>query len=157
VSAVTADGEQLSIESAAIAEFADSLSGQLYLQADAGYASAKEVWNEMFDARQPALVVQCATTADVVRAVTFAHERNLLLSVKCGGHILPGKSASDGGMMIDLSRMRGVDADAMTLRAGGGALLAYIDDAATAHGAMTTTGIVSHTGAGGFTLTLTGA
>jgi FAD/FMN-containing dehydrogenase len=151
---MSADGTQLSIESAAISEFADSLGGNLYLQTDAGYAASKKVWNGMFDAKQPAMVVQCTSTEDVVAAVTFARERNLLLSVKCGGHSLPGKSTSDGGMMIDLSRMHSVDvdADAMTLRADGGALLGHIDNAATAHEMMTTTGIVSHTGAGGFTL-----
>lgn len=154
VAAISADGAELSIETAAINELADSLGGGLYLQADAGYADAKRVWNGMFDARQPAIVVQCSSTQDVVNAVTFARERNLLLSVKCGGHSLPGKSTSDGGMMIDLSHMHRADVDpeAMTLRVDGGALLGHVDDAATAHRMMTTTGIVSHTGVGGFTL-----
>lgn len=154
VAAVSADGAELSIESAAVSELAGSLNGHLYLQADDGYAAAKQVWNGMFDSKQPAMVVQCASTDDVVNAVTFARERNLLLSVKCGGHSLPGKSTSDGGMMIDLSQMHSadVDAEAMALRADGGCLLGHIDDAATAHSMMTTTGIVSHTGAGGFTL-----
>lgn len=154
VSATSADGDQLSIESTAVAELANSLDGKLYLQADAGYAAAKRVWNGMFDDRQPAMVAQCMSTEDVVNAVTFARERNLLLSVKGGGHSLPGKSTSNGGMMIDLSQMHSVDvdADAMTMRADGGALLGHLDDAATAHDMMTTTGIVSHTGAGGFTL-----
>ncbi len=154
VDAISADGEELSIEYAAVAELADSLKGALYLQSDAGYAAAKRVWNGMFDAKSPALIVQCVSTRDVINAVSFAAERNLLLSVKGGGHSLPGKSTSDGGLMVDLSRMHetAVDADAMTLTAQGGALLGHIDDAATAHEMMTTTGIVSHTGAGGFTL-----
>ena len=154
VAAVSADGEELSIESSAVAELAESLTGPLYLQSDEGYDAAKTVWNGMFDERQPAMVVQCMAARDVVNAVTFARERNLLLSVKGGGHSLPGKSTSDGGLMVDLSRMHAVevDADAMTLRAGGGALLGHVDDAATAHEMMTTTGIVSHTGVGGFTL-----
>ncbi len=154
IPAVTGAGEEVSIESAAIAELADSLQGSLYLQADDGYDAAKTVWNGMFDDKQPAMVVQCMAVDDVVNAVTFARERDLLLSVKCGGHSLPGKSTSDGGMMIDLSQMRSVDVDteAMTLRADGGSLLGHIDAAATAHKMMTTTGIVSHTGAGGFTL-----
>lgn len=154
IPAVSLAGEELSIEFAAVGELADSLQGTLLLQGDEGYAAAKRVWNGMFDRKQPAMVVQCASIDDVVNAVTFARERDLLLSVKCGGHSLPGKSTSDGGMMIDLSQMHAVDvdADAMTLRADGGALLGHIDTAATAHNTMTTTGIVSHTGAGGFTL-----
>jgi len=154
IPAVTGAGEEVSIESAAVAELADSLQGSLFLQADEGYAAAKQVWNGMFDDKQPAMVVQCAASDDVVSAVTFARERDLLVSVKCGGHSLPGKSTSNGGMMIDLSQMHAVDvdADAMTLRADGGSLLGHIDGAATANNMMTTTGIVSHTGAGGFTL-----
>ncbi len=108
----------------------------------------------MFDHKQPALVVQCTSTDDIVNAINFARERDLLVSVKCGGHSLPGKSTSDGGMMIDLSQMHSVDVDvdAMKLRADGGSLLGHIDRAASAHNMMTTTGIVSHTGVGGFTL-----
>jgi FAD/FMN-containing dehydrogenase len=154
ISAISMDGNELSIESAAVSELAESLQGQLFLQADEGYAEAKQVWNGMFDAKQPAMVVQCGAVQDIVNAVTFARERDLLLSVKCGGHSLPGKSTSDGGMMIDLSQMHSVDvdADAMILRADGGSLLGHIDNAASMHNLMTTTGIVSHTGAGGFTL-----
>ena len=152
IPAVTGAGEEVSIESAAIAELAGSLQGNLYLQADEGYAAAKKIWNGMFDSKQPAMVVQCMSDNDVVNAVTFARERNLLVSVKCGGHSLPGKSTSDGGMMIDLSQMHAVDVDGMSMRADGGSLLGHLDDAAMAHNMMTTTGIVSHTGTGGFTL-----
>jgi FAD/FMN-containing dehydrogenase len=154
ISAVSMHGDELSIESTAISEFAGSLQGKILLQGDEGYAVAKSVWNGMFDHKQPAMVIQCANVDDVRNAVNFASERELLVSVKCGGHSLPGKSTSDGGMMIDLSAMHAtdLDVDAMTLRADGGCLLGHIDTAATAHHMMTTTGIVSHTGAGGFTL-----
>ena len=154
IAAISMDGSELSIESAAVRELADSLQGKILLQADQGYAEAKQVWNGMFDDKQPAMVVQCGAVQDIVSAVNFARQRDLLISVKCGGHSLPGKSTSDGGMMIDLSQMHSVDVDpdAMTLRADGGSLLGHIDGAATAHEMMTTTGIVSHTGAGGFTL-----
>ncbi|MDX2411291.1 MAG: FAD-binding oxidoreductase [Woeseiaceae bacterium] len=154
ISAISADGAELSIESAAVSELAESLTGRLYLQSDEGYAEAKQIWNGMFEQKKPAMVVQCASINDVISAVNFARERDLLVSVKCGGHSLPGKSTSDGGMMIDLSQMHSVDvdADALTLRADGGSLLGHIDGAASAHNMMTTTGIVSHTGAGGFTL-----
>ena len=154
ISAVTGAGEEVSIESAAIAELSDSLQGSLFLQGDDGFDAAKRVWNGMFDHKQPAMVVQCTAVDDVVSAVTFASERDLLVSVKCGGHSLPGKSTSDGGMMIDLSQMHAVDVDidAMTMRADGGCLLGHLDTASMAQHTMTTTGIVSHTGAGGFTL-----
>ena len=154
IPAVTGAGEEVSIESAAVSELADSLNGRLFLQADEGYDAAKLVWNGMFDHKQPAMVVQCTSTDDVVNAVNFARERDLLVSVKCGGHSMPGKSTSDGGMMIDLSQMHSVDvdADAMTMRADGGSLLGHLDTASMAQNTMTTTGIVSHTGTGGFTL-----
>ena len=154
IPAVSSTGEELSIESAAISEMAESLDGHVILQADKGYAAAKNIWNGMFDSKKPAMVVQCLSTGDVVNAVNFGRERNLLLSVKCGGHSVSGKSTSDGGMMIDLSQMHSVDVnpDAMSMRVDGGSLLGHMDIASTAHNLMTTTGIVSHTGTGGFTL-----
>ncbi len=154
IPAISSSGAELSLESAAVAELAESLQGSLYLQADAGYAAAKQIWNGMFDQKQPAMVVQCASVGDIVNAVNFSRERNLLVSVKCGGHSFPGKSTSDGGMMIDLSQMHTVDVDAegMSMRADGGSLLGHLDTASLAHNLMTTTGIVSHTGTGGFTL-----
>ena len=154
IPAVSSSGGELSIESAAVSELADSLDGRLFLQADEGYAAAKKVWNGMFDSKQPAMVVQCTSTDDVVNAVDFARERNLLVSVKGGGHSYPGKSTSDGGMMIDLSNLYSVDVDpnAKSARVDGGALLGHVDNAALQHNLLTTTGVVSHTGVGGFTL-----
>lgn len=154
IPAVSPDGEELSIESAAIDELRGALDGNLFLQGDDGYEAAKLVWNGMFDDKKPAIVVRCTSTSDVVQAVDFSRERNLLVSVKCGGHSLPGKSTSDGGLMIDLSQMHtvDVDADAMTARVDGGALLGHVDGATLPHELVTTTGTVSHTGVGGFTL-----
>ncbi len=154
IPAVSVDGAELSLETSAITEFAAELDGQLFLESDEGYDAARLVWNGMFQDKQPALVAQCASTDDVRMAVLFARESNLLVSVKCGGHSFPGKCTSDGGLMIDLSPMHtvDVDADAMTARADGGSLLGHLDDAASAYNLLTTTGIVSHTGVGGFTL-----
>jgi hypothetical protein len=144
IPAVSSNGAELSIETAAVAELAAALQGRLFLQGDKGYARARTVWNGMFDNKRPAMVAQCVSTAEVVSAVDFARERDLLVSVKGGGHSLPGKSTSDGGLMIDLSRMHAVeiDADAQRLRADGGALLGHLDRAALARELMTTTGIV---------------
>jgi hypothetical protein len=154
VPAVSLDGAELSIESAAIEELRGSLDGRLFLQGDDGYEAAKVVWNGMFDHKKPAVVIKCTSTSDVVNAVDFCRERDMLVSVKGGGHSFPGKSTSDGGLMIDLSEMHAVDvdADAMTARVGGGALLGHVDGATLPHELVTTTGTVSHTGVGGFTL-----
>ena len=88
------------------------------------------------------------------QAVTFANERELLVAVRGGGHSWPGKSVADDGLMIDLSQMNTVTADAETQRANaqGGALLSALDAAALAKGLVTTAGVVSHTGVGGYTL-----
>ena len=69
IPAVSLSGSEISIETAAVGELADSLSGRIYLQADEGYDTAKRVWNGMFDSKQPSMVVQCANTQDVVNAV----------------------------------------------------------------------------------------
>ncbi len=154
IDATSGTGEELSLEATAVDELADSLTGRLYLQSDEGYDSARRVWNGMFDHKRPAMVAQCRSVEDVRYAVTFASERQLLVSVKGGGHSFPGKSTCDGGIMIDLSQMHAtaVDPSARTIRVGGGALLGHVDTAALAHDLLTTTGIVSHTGVGGFTL-----
>ena len=154
IAALSTDGAEIEIEKAALGELAGEFAGQLFMPADNGYEAAKKIWNGMFDHKRPALVAQCANAGDVATAVRFASERNLLVAVKGGGHSLPGKSTCDGGLMIDLSLLRGtdIDVDARTLRVDGGALLGHIDNASHPHNLGTTTGIVSHTGAGGFTL-----
>jgi FAD/FMN-containing dehydrogenase len=154
IDAVTGAGKEISLESAAVGELADSLTGRLYLQSDDGYDAVHKVWNGMFDHKRPAMVVQCTSVDDIRNAVMFASERGLLVSVKGGGHSFPGKSTCDGGMMIDLSQMQSVEVDveARTARVAGGALLGHLDGAALQHNLVTTAGVVSHTGVGGFTL-----
>lgn len=153
VAALSLSGEELTLEGAAVAELSDSLNGTLLLAQDAGYDAARTVWNGMIDKR-PALIAVCTTSADVQNAVTFGSERGLLVAVKGGGHSFPGKCVCDGGLMIDLSQMHSVDVnvDEQTAVVGGGALLGHLDTATFAHNLATTTGIVSHTGVGGFTL-----
>ncbi len=153
IKAVSADGDELVIERAAAMELQESLQGPLLFPYDYRYEDTRSVWNAMVDKR-PAMIAQCATPEDVSNAVTFAAERHMLLSVKSGGHSIPGKSVCDSGLMIDLSAMHevAVDPGARTARVQGGALLGDLDAAALAHGLVTTTGTVSHTGVGGFTL-----
>lgn len=153
IAAVSFTGSEIELERAAIKELGESLSGPVLLSGHPSYDSARKIWNGMHDKR-PALIAQCTSTDDVVNTVTFASERSLLVAVKGGGHSFPGKSTCDGGMMIDLSLMHAVDVDVenRTARAGGGALLAHLDNATFEHNLATTTGVVSHTGVGGFTL-----
>ena len=153
LAAVKLDGSATVIEQAAVAELKASLRGPLLLAGDQGYDAARRILHPQFD-KHPALVVQPTGAADVRSAVTFARERELLVAVKCGGHSFSGKSTCDGGMQIDLSRLRGVRVDTTTRRAyvEGGSLLGDLDHEAMAHGLVTTAGTVSHTGVGGLTL-----
>jgi FAD/FMN-containing dehydrogenase len=153
VVAVTSSGDSISIEKAAVSELASSLAGPLILPDDERYESTRKVWNGMID-RRPAMIALCTNANDVANAVTFAAERNLLVAVKGGGHSYPGKSSCDQGIVIDLSNMRDVtvNAEASTMSAGGGALLSQLDTEAISRNMITTTGVVSHTGIGGFSL-----
>jgi FAD/FMN-containing dehydrogenase len=117
------------------------------------YEEARRIWNAMID-RRPALIVLCAATEDVVRAVNFAREQRLPLAIRGGGHNIGGSALVDGGLVVDLSRMRSVmvDAAARRVTVEGGALLADLDAATQAHGLATPVGINSTTGVAGLTL-----
>ena len=153
IRAVSLDGAEIELEKAAIKELGEALSGPVILSGDPDYDGARRIWNGMHDKR-PALIARCLSSEDVANAVTFARERELLVAVRGGGHSWPGKSVCDDGLMIDLSYMHNVEANAETRRAyaGGGALLGHLDDATLAKGLVTTAGVVSHTGVGGYTL-----
>ena len=149
----TGEGQETTIEEAALEELKGALRGHLLLPGSDGYDAARRILNPSFD-RYPALVVQPRVAADVATAVTFARERDLLLAVKCGGHSFSGKSTCDGGMQIDLSLLRGARVDRARKLAyvGGGSLLGDMDHETMAHGLVTTAGTVSHTGVGGLSL-----
>lgn len=153
IPAISLDGADIELEKAAVNELRESLNGTLMLSGHSKYDETRMIWNGMHD-KHPALIAQCADAQDVQNAVTFARERDLLLAVRGGGHSWPGKSVCDGGMMLDLSQMRRVDVDpeAQIAFAQGGAWLNHLDTATLAHGLVTTGGVVSHTGIGGFTL-----
>ena len=153
VNAVTGAGAQVTLEQAAVKELSDALRGRLLLPGFDGYDTARRVLNPSID-RHPALIVQPTGAADVMHAVTFARERNLLLAVKCGGHSYGGTSTCEGGMQIDLSTFRHarVDPFSKTAYVAGGSLLGELDHEAMNFGLVTTAGTVSHTGVGGLTL-----
>jgi FAD/FMN-containing dehydrogenase len=153
LAAISLDGNEIELSRAMVREFGEAMTGPVLLSGDTGYDSARKVWNGMHD-KHPALIARCRNTRDVQRAVDFARDNNLLLAVRGGGHSWPGKSTCDGGLMLDLAEMTNVAVDTSTQTAwcDGGALLGNLDDAALAKGLVTTAGVVSHTGVGGFTL-----
>jgi FAD/FMN-containing dehydrogenase len=136
-----------------VAALRDGFAGEIVLPGDDGYDSARAVWNGMID-RRPAIVVRPAGVADVVTAVRFARDNELLVAVRSGGHSIPGLSTCDGGIVIDLCRMRGaeVDPDRRVAWTNGGALLAELDRAAQSHELVCPVGVVGHTGVAGLTL-----
>lgn len=127
--------------------------GELVGAADPGYDAARRVWNGNID-RRPALVARCHGVADVRQAVSFARAEGLLVSVRGGGHSAPGYGTNDGGLVIDLSAMKGIHVDpgARIARAEGGVLWRELDRETQAFGLATTGGTVSNTGIGGLTL-----
>jgi len=138
---------------ATVEELRQSVRGTVVVPGDADYEGARAVWNGMID-RRPAVVVRPAEVADVAAAVRFARSQDLEIAVRGGGHSLPGFSTTDGGLVIDLSRMRDVRVDTAKRRAvvEGGATWADVDQATQAAGLAVTGGLVSTTGVGGFTL-----
>jgi hypothetical protein len=128
--------------------------GDLLLPGDAAYEASRGIWNGMFDDRKPGLIARCADVSDLRSAVRAASCAGLLTAVRCGGHSLAGFSTCDGGMVIDLSRMRQVTVDPESRRArfAGGCLLGSVDTATQKAGLVFPSGVVSHTGAGGLVL-----
>jgi FAD binding domain/Berberine and berberine like len=136
-----------------IAQLRSRFRGALLLPGEEGYEEARRVWNGAID-RRPALIARCAGADDVAEAVRFARERELLVSVRGGGHAVAGYAVCDDGIMIDLSLMKAVrvDPEGRTARAAGGLIWSEFDKATQPHGLATTGGVISHTGIGGLTL-----
>lgn len=127
--------------------------GDLVRPGDSSYEDARVIWNGMA-ARAPGLIARCADVSDVQNAVRAASEVGILTAIRCGGHSLAGFSTCDGGLVIDLSRMRQVTVDPAARRArfAGGCLLGSIDTATQKAGLVFPSGVVSHTGASGLVL-----
>ncbi len=138
---------------ATVQELRESILGEVITPADPHYDETRAVWNAMIDKR-PALIIRCAGVADVIAAVQFARSQELEIAVRGGGHSLPGFSTSDGGIVIDLSAMKGirVDPDAERVVAQGGVTWRELDHETQAFGLALTGGLISTTGIAGFTL-----
>jgi hypothetical protein len=151
--AITTTGEHTVLGETTVRQLQASLRGELLLPSHDRYDETRKVWNGMVDKR-PALIARCTGAADVIAAVTFAREHNLLVSVRGGGHSVAGKAVCNGGLMIDLARMKAIQTDPVTqtARVEGGALLEDLDRATQAFGLATTAGVVTHTGVAGLTL-----
>jgi FAD/FMN-containing dehydrogenase len=145
--------EEITLNEETIRKFKATLHGELILSPDPGYDDARSIWNAMID-RRPALIARCLGVADVVTCVNFAREHGIIHSIKGGGHNIAGLAVCDGGLMLDMSRMRGVwvDPSALTARAQAGCLLSDVDRETQLHGLATVLGFISNTGIAGLTL-----
>jgi FAD/FMN-containing dehydrogenase len=150
---ITAQDFASGLESSVVEQLGSRLRGALLLPGKPGYDESRSIWNAMID-RRPALIARCLGVADVLACVNFAREHGLRLSVKGGGHNIAGLAVCDGGLMLDMSLMRGVwvDSAARTARAQAGCVLGDVDRETQLHGLAAVLGFVSATGIAGLTL-----
>ena len=142
-----------SLDPTLAADLAEQVSGSVLGPDDDGYDAARALYNGLID-RRPGLIVRCRTTDDVVAALALARRAGLEVSVRGGGHNVAGRAVTDGGLMIDLSEMKGItiDPEEATATAQGGVIWRELNDAAAEHGLVVTGGVISTTGIAGFTL-----
>ncbi|MCH0543349.1 FAD-binding oxidoreductase [Streptomyces sp. MUM 203J] len=141
------------LDPAALHDLAEGFAGRLVEPGAGGYEEARRVWNGSVD-RRPALVAYCTGVADIAAVLRCVRVTGLPLAVRSGGHSFPGLSVVDGGIVLDLSAMRGVRVDprARTARAQAGVLLGELDRETQYFGMAVPAGIVTHTGLTGLTL-----
>jgi hypothetical protein len=141
------------VDAQSVGELRARFRGALLRPGEEGYEEARRTGNGAID-RRPALIARCAGADDVELALRFARDRELMLSVRGGGHSVVGHAVRDGGVMIDLSLMKAVSVDpvARVARAAGGLLTSELDLATQRHGLATTGATVGHVGIGGLTL-----
>ena len=149
----TSGGDDVVLKQKFLDRLRDNIRGEVLARSDAGYEDARKIWNGQITTR-PGLIARCQGAADVLEAVRFAREHDLLVSVRGGGHAVNGSALCAGGLTIDLSQMTAVRIDPSTKRARvqGGALWGAVDQAAQRLGLAVTGGVVSHTGVAGLTL-----
>src|SRR5918992_1257725 len=153
VNITTTTGAESALDKNVVEEFSKGLRGKLVRPGDDTYDAARKVWNGAIDKR-PALIACCAGVADVVGCVNFARDHDLLVSVRGGGHNIAGNAVCDGGLTIDLSKMKGIRVDPArrTARAEPGLKLGEFDRETQAFGLATTMGVNTDTGIAGLTL-----
>jgi len=144
---------QEAIRDADVEELRSGFAGELVRPEDPGYEDARKIWNGAID-RRPGLIARCTGTADIIAAVGFARERDLLVAVRGGAHNVAGTALCEGGLVIDLSGMKGIRVDPENRRAWAqpGVLWGELDHETQTFGLATTGGIVTHTGISGLTL-----
>ena len=153
VSLLSNSGAETMVQASTFQAFQASMRGTLIRPGDASYEKARKTWNGMID-KHPALIARCTGVADVITAVRFARDHDLLVAVRGGGHSLPGFSVCEGGMVIDLSLMKGirVDPDKRTAVAQAGLTWSDYDRETQVFGLASTGGVISTTGIAGLTL-----
>lgn len=141
------------VDPKALEEFIKGFKGTCIRPTDAAYNKARMMWNTRYD-RHPGLIAKCKDTSDVVRAIDFVGGQNALVSVRGGGHSMGGYSVCDGGLVIDLTGLKGltVDRRKKTMTAAPGVLLGEMEEAGAKKGLATITGQCPDVGVGGFTL-----
>lgn len=148
----TSDTATPVIGEATLADLRDAVVGDVLAATDQGFDDARRVWNGAID-RHPAVVARCTGTTDVIAALEFARSKGLPIAVRAGGHNLAGFGTCDGGLVLDLSPMKGtrVDPAAGTVQAQGGVVWGELGRETQAFGYATTGGLVSTTGVAVFT------
>jgi hypothetical protein len=150
---MTNSGAEITVEASTFQAFQSTVRGMMIRPGEANYDSARKTWNGMID-KHPALITRCIGVADVIAAVRFARDHDLLVAVRGGGHSLPGFSVCEGGMVIDLSPMKGIRVEPATRTAVAQAGLTWgdYDRETQAFGLASTGGVISTTGIAGLTL-----
>jgi FAD/FMN-containing dehydrogenase len=147
------DGRTVELDPQALQAFKTAFKGQVLSADDAEFEDTRKIWNAMID-RRPGLIARCTGTADVVQAVRFVRQHGLLSSVRGGGHNIAGLAVCEGGLMIDMSLLRGVwvDAARRVAHAQAGCTLGDVDRETQLHGLAAVLGFVSATGIAGLTV-----
>ena len=147
------DGSGTAIDAGRVESFVSAFRGAVLRHGDAEYDTARRIWNASIDKR-PGMIALCSGLADVIAAVRFGREHGLLVAVRGGGHNVGGRALCDGGLVIDLSRMKGihVDPQARRVRVQPGVTLGELDRETHVFGLAVPLGVVSKTGVGGLTL-----
>jgi len=147
------NGKSIVLEDSLFEALSQEIRGEIVFKGEEGYEKARTIWNDMIE-KSPTGIVRCLGTADVVAAVNFARKHNLLISVRGGGHNVAGHALCDGGLMIDLSNMKGIHVDprSKTALVQPGVDLGDLDKETQLFDLAVPTGIVSKTGLAGLTL-----